>query len=525
VRERDISRDPQVSVAEDSSSDAARTQIRGSTLLLAGQVFAVLVNLATQIVLVRYLSKTSFGAFAYALAIVSLAETIAALGLRRGVSRFVPIYEERGDLARAAGTLAFAGGTVVGLGLAVVLVVEALRDLIAGAVATEPASEMLLAILILLAPVQAVESLLDGAFAVFARPRAIVARRFVYTPVVRLLVVALLVASDSTVTFLAAGYVAAGGAGVAVYSMMLWKLLARRGLLDSFRRGLIVLPIREVLRFTVPLLTNDLRGVLVNSVGVIVLGVVAGAADAASLRAVLPVSLTLTYVLGAFGTLFVPLASRLYARGHVAELDRLYWQTAGWSAVFSFPVFALAFAFATPLTVALFGERYADAGPVLAALVVGHFATAAVGPNGVLLAVYGHVGYLVWTNIAAIVVNIVLSVTLIWWFGAVGAAIAATGTLLVANTLWQVGLSRRTGVGATGRQYVSLYALMVVLTLALFMIESIVSPPLAVAIVLVTVSSCIVFVYARTQLALAETFPGLLRVPGIGRFLAAGRRA
>ena len=70
--------------------------------------------------------------------------------------------------------------------------------------------------------------------------------------------------------------------------------------------------------------------------------------------------------------LFTPLAARLFARGDRAGIRELYWRTAAWMAVFSFPVFALTFVCAHELTVALFGERYASSAPVLALLALGY---------------------------------------------------------------------------------------------------------------------------------------------------------
>jgi O-antigen/teichoic acid export membrane protein len=502
--------------------DLTRAQIRGSSLLLGGQVFALFANLLTQILIVRFLSKEAYGAFAYALSIVALGETIAAFGLRRGVSRFLPIYEERGEPDRAAGTLVFALGAVLTLGLAVVLVVIGLRGVIAGSVGGDSEATLLLAILILLAPIQALENLLDGVFAVFARPRAILARRFVYSPVIRLVVVVLLVLSSSGVTFLAVGFVVTGVIGLAVYSTLVAGALRRRGLLEQIRTRKLTFELRELLLFTTPLLTNDVSAALMNALGTVLLGVMAGADDVATLRAVLPVALTLTYVLSAFGTLFVPLASRLYARGEGAELNRLYWQTAAWTAVLSFPVFVLGFAFGTQLAVFLFGERYEDSGTVLAALMVGRFVTAAMGPNGVLLAVYARVRYIVTTNVLAIGANLLLSVALIAALGALGAALAASATLVFLNGVRQVGLARRTDVRAADPEYASLYGLIVVLTAALVVIQLAFDPRLVVALILVAVASLALLFSARRQLAVADTFPELSRLPGLGRLLAPG---
>src|SRR5919197_3246576 len=84
-----------------------RRHLRGSALLLAGRVGALGANLITQVLIARYLSKSDFGAFAYALSLVLLAESVVTLGLDRAVPRFLPLYEERGEYDKFTGTLVF----------------------------------------------------------------------------------------------------------------------------------------------------------------------------------------------------------------------------------------------------------------------------------------------------------------------------------------------------------------------------------------------------------------------------------
>jgi O-antigen/teichoic acid export membrane protein len=504
---------------------AGRTQVRGSTLLLAGQAFAVLANLVTQILIVRYLSKTDFAAFAYALSIAMIGETVASFGLRRGVSRFLPVYEERDDRRRAAGLLFFTVGVVGSIGLAVALIGIGLRSALSEPVAESDAAAVALAILIVLAPVQALESLFDGVFAAFVRPRMILLRRFVYTPLMRLAVALLVVLTTQGATFLAAGYLLTGIVGLVVYGALLVRVLRERHLLAGFRRPLVV-PAREVLGFTVPLLTNDVTGALLNAGSVVIIGVLAATDDVASFRAVLPLSLTLTYVLTSFGTLFVPLASRLHTRGETKQLRDLYWQTAAWSAVLSFPVFALSFAFARPLVTFLFGDEYAGSGSVLAALVVGHFVTAAIGPNGSLLAIHAQLRYIVVTNLIAIAMILALMSALVPSFGALGAAIASSATLIAVNVVRQVGLAARTSIGVLDRRVAWLYVFLAALTAALVLLETLFHPPLAIGIGLVAVCTGAAVARSRQALRLGSTFPELLALPGVAqiRRFQEGRR-
>ena len=506
----------------EGAADATRSQLRGSTLLLAGQSFALAVNLAVQILIVRELSKQGYGAFAYALSVVMVGEAVAGFGMRRGVSRYVPLYEERGDRVRAAGTLVLALGTVLSLGLAVVLVVAGFRGAVAGSFADDSTAVTVLVLLSLLAPIQALSTLLDGVFAVFARPRSIVARKFVLTPLMRLAVVLLLAFSDEGEVFLAVGFVVTGVLGLGLYAPLLVRLLRERGLMRHLRPSAFRQPAREVLSFTVPLLSNDVTNALLTAASGIVLGILAAPQDVADLRAVLPVALTMGYVLSSFGLLLVPLASRMYARGMAEEVNSLYWRTAVWTSVLAFPIFLVCVALPEPLTVLLFGERYEDSAPILAVLAVGQFVNTAMGHNGVLLGVFGRVRFIALSNVAIVVVGLVLLVALVPPYEAVGAAVATTVTFVLLNLVRQVGLGRLTDVHALDREALLPYAALTGATLPVVAIQLVLSPPVWAGAVLVVAAIAGVGLVVRRRRGIADTFPEFARIPLVGRLVGGG---
>ena len=509
-----------------ASHDAARAHIRGSTLLLAGQVFAQVANLAAQVLLVRQLTKTAYGNFAFVLSIVAIAETVTTIGLRRGISQYLPIYDERGDRGRAAGLIVFAFALVLGLSLTAMLVLIGLRGTIAGSLSDRDAALGVIAVLSALVPLHSMEYLLDSVFAVFARPRAILARKYLYAPSMRLLVVVLFALTASGVVFVAWGFVITGVIGIAVYATLLLGVLRERGLTEPVRRRQLRFPVREVMSYSLPLITHDIAAVLLTAMGTVLLGILSTGAAVAEFRSVLPIATTLTYVLSTFGLMLTPSASRLRARGEGDQVHRVYWQTAAWTSMFSLPVFLIGFVFSTPLTVFLFGQRYAHAAAILAVLMVGYFATAALGPNATLLAVYDRVRFVVWTNVVGVIVNVVLSVVLINAYGAIGAAVAATATFVGLNLTWQLALSRMSDVRSFDRTYLPLYGLIVAATTVLGVISITLRPPLVVAVVLVLIAWFGVFLGAREGLAASETFGDLARLPILRRLLGmAGRQS
>jgi len=116
----------------------------------------------------------------------------------------------------------------------------------------------LLLILIVLTPVQALDDLLAGLFCGHGEATCDLLRKHLLTPSFRLVVVIALILGDAGVFFLTGGYFIAAAVGVAIYASMLVRTLRTQGLLDHFDRRTMRIPAREMLSFTIPLLTTNL---------------------------------------------------------------------------------------------------------------------------------------------------------------------------------------------------------------------------------------------------------------------------
>ncbi|MDQ3866414.1 MAG: oligosaccharide flippase family protein [Actinomycetota bacterium] len=499
---------------------ATAAHIRGSSLLFAGRLMSLLLNMATQVLIVRLLTKSDFGAFAYGLALIPAARTFVSLGHQQALTRFLSLYEEERAYNKLFGTIVMEIGTIVSTGLLLFAGLFALKGALAGTAVSDQQAVVVLLILILLAPIEALEKVFEGIFAVFSRPRAVFFRRYVLTPGLRLLFVALLLAFGGSVTFLAAGYVAAGAFGIVTYAALSVHFFRRRGLLEHFHLRSIVMPFREVFGFALPLLSTELVNISMVTGTVVLLGHFAGAVEVAAYRAVLPTARLNQLVFWTFMLLFVPLATRMFARGDREGMRDAYWRTAVWLAVFSFPIFVLTVPLAEPTTVALFGERYRDSATVLALVSLGFYVNAALGYNALTLQTYGKLRYVVTVNVITGLTNVVLSLVLIPRQGAVGAAIANAVTLVLQNTLNQAGLAKGIGVPLFEWRYVRAYLVIIVAVLAVGAIQLALSPPLVVGLGLAVLASLVVFLANRDLLEMGATFPELLRVPLVRRLVA-----
>jgi O-antigen/teichoic acid export membrane protein len=505
-------------VSSTRASIASR-QIRGSSLLLVGRLLSVGLNFAIQLLIVRALSKTEYGAFEYALSIVALGETIATLGLDRAVPRYVPVYHEQGDYGRLFGTILLVLGAIVVLGVGMVGFVWAFHGSIARMLIQDRQAALLVVILIVLAPVQALDGLITRMLGIFANPRAIFFRQHILAPGLKLVVVVLLVLGRCNVFFLAVGYLAAGILGVGAYAVILLRVLRDQGLIQRFAWQSIGIPFRELLTFSVPLLTSDLLMVVRNTLNVMLLEHFRGAAEVAAFRAVQPAARLNELVYASFQVLYMPAVARLFAREDRVGIGQLYGQTAIWMATLSFPIFALTFSLARPLTLLLYGTRYADSAAILALLSFGYYLNAAVGHNNQTLRVLGRVRCIVLSDVISIVVNLTLSVMLIPRCGALGAALAVASALVVRNLVMQVGLRSSAGISLLESCYLRVYAVIAASALGLLLIQWLISPPVSVSVALTVVVVLLVVGLNGHSLNVGQTFPEIMRFSLVRRLL------
>jgi O-antigen/teichoic acid export membrane protein len=362
----------------------------------------------------------------------------------------VPIYQERGEYHKLFGTLILSVSTVFSIGFFLVLLVFGLRGWIAESFVSDPLSVQLLLLMIFLIPIQALDSLLIGMLAVFASPRAIFFRRYILGAGLRLLVVLLLILLHRNVYFLSIGYVTITAVGVIIYSVILIQHLRKQTFSKHFNVQRMKFPAREIFAFSFPLLTANFVYLIRNQLVVVLLEYFRGTLDIAAFRAVQPVGDLNTVVLQSFAFLFMPMMARMFAKEDQKGIDDLYWQSAVWITVISFPIFLVTFSLAQPLTVLLFGERYAQSGSIMAVLAFGYYFNAALGFNADTLRVYGKLRYTVAIDFLAMLVSVGLSLLLIPRYGALGAAIGTCGTLVLYNILNHLGLKFATKIGEFG---------------------------------------------------------------------------
>lgn len=494
-----------------------KTELRGSGLLLAGRFVAIGLNFLVQVVIVRFLTREAYGSLSFVLSATALAANLNLLGLARSMSRFGPLYGEDRASSQLIGSIIVSLGTVTALGMGVVGAAFLFQGQWEGYLTDNLLSQELLLLLIALTPLTAIDAILEVVTAAFAGARAIFFRRHILTPVLRLAAVAAVILLGQGVRALAICYLIAAVVGVIAYVIILIPALKRHG---ATLRVPSSIPAGPVLGYGLSMLLLDVAGVSILHLPAVVLELVRGASEVAGLRAVVPLATLVLVVFQSMKLLYVPLATRSFERGGKDQLTQAFWSASTWIGLLSFPIFAVC-VFLSPLAVTtLFGEEYADASSLAAIMSIGYYLHAILGVNTLTLQALGEGRSLRITAMAGITMAILANATLIPLWGAVGAAIATTATLL-AHDITNAFLVWRGGqIGRPPEGFFRPYFWVGGVTTLLFFTVTLASPAPWLAISLVGIGILAVWQSCRASLNLLETFPELARLPLLKKVLA-----
>jgi O-antigen/teichoic acid export membrane protein len=505
-----------------SESDGASA--RGSVILLAGRCIAIALNLAAQVMTVRYFTKLDYGAFAFVLSVVSISSTGITLGMDKTLSRYAAMYHEDRDWPKLFGALTFSFVLLAVLGLACVAGVGVAGLLLGVNLLGDELTSGLLLVLVLLAPLNALDSVFVALFGVFSSPVSIVVRRHILGPALKLAAVLVVIATAGNMYLLAAGHVIAVGLGTTIGAFLLFRLFRRDAALQEARRQRWEFPVRELLGHSLPLMSTDFVMILRTALVIVFLEVLRGSTAVAEYRAVFPLARLNELVVTTLAVLFIPMASRIFTQQDKSRMHALYWQTASSLAVLSFPVFAATFVLSEPLTVFLLGEQYQSSAAVLGILALGCYVHTSLGFNSQTLRVYGRVRAVVATDVIASAAALLGYAILIPSHGPLGAAIATAGGLVLHNLLNQCWLVRSTDVRAFDPRYLGTLASIVAATVVLLIAQYAFAPHVAFGLSLTALLSLLVFYWNRDTLNLGDAFPALARFPFVYRLVSSPAR-
>jgi len=407
------------------------TLLTGAGLVTVGKLVGSFTTLGERVLIGRLLTPEAYGEVSVGLALLAFATTGALVGFSQGVPRYISRFDDDADRRGVWVSGVVVTGTVA-LVLAAVLLVSV--EWLSEALLARADSSAMLALFVLALPfvvgmkitVAAIRGHNNAVYRIYAQDLAY--------PLTRMALLVVLLYAGLDVLAAGYAYLVAAILSFAVALLLLHRLTALRGEVRTH--------VREVGRFSLPIVVSGVLTVLLTRTDTLMLSYFRGTYEVGQYSAAYPIANGLIIVISSFGFLYLPLASRLDADDEHDEIDSIYETTTKWIYLVTFPALVTFVLFAEDVVRIFFGAAYADAPIALAILSVGFFTNAVGGRNRETISALGVTAYLMVVNGAAFGINIVLNLWLIPEYGLVGAAVAsaiAYGTLnaTACGILWK----------------------------------------------------------------------------------------
>jgi O-antigen/teichoic acid export membrane protein len=414
---------------------------RGGGLNLVGAVCNQL-SLFAVVSLLAQLGERAVGRYASCFALLSLLGLLSLAGFRSAMTRFVAMHVADRDDNRLRGTvnlglrLTVAASSLIGMLLA----------LIAPWLAVRLGDPQLATAIRLVGLALPATTITDAALAATQGwrtqvPFTVIGR--VFDPVARLALTALA---------LLLGYGVEGALWalvIASWTSALLSLEALRRRMRSVPRVPPLYEVREIFSFSMVSWLSALAATGLIWVDTLLLGALRGQHEVGAYNVATRLVMLAVFVMAPINASFTPHLAHLIHTGQLHEAARAYGSAARWILMLSMPSFILLVAFGKQL-LGYFGPGFQTAAGVTAILSFGQLVSAAAGPCGTVLNMSGRVWLNMVDNVGVLVLNVLLNLMLIPSHGVIGAAVAWSTSLVVANVVKVLQAQLMVGIHATG---------------------------------------------------------------------------
>ena len=451
----------------DGVGQSLKTIVKGSGLIGAGMLFGSSLGYAYKLML-AWLGPEEFGIFSLCLTVLGVVTTVAFLGMRDGVVRYVGFYRGKGDSGRVKGTLQ----SVFSIGLSSSIVAGLMLVLLARPLAKmlfhDPSLAGYIRAFGLFVPLYVVHLLAIKGIMAFKQVKYRVYSYNLIWNVAKIGLTTLLLLLGFRLWGVIWGYgLALLVAGVSSVYFLEWKVFS---FLRSSQQG--VRNHMEILTYSTPLLFSGMAQLVLVWTDTLMLGYFTSLKEVGVYNVALLVSSVIFLGSELLMPLYLPSISEMYGRREEAGLAGLFHSVTKWIVTVSVPIFLLLALFPREVLGLLFPPPYLAASLAVVLLGGGRFIVAFAATSGSMLMMAERTHRILAIASIAAVLNVLLNLVLIPRWGVEGAALATAISLAVQGGLFITSTQRFLDVSALNVTNLRVAAAAVVASLGLVALRS-----------------------------------------------------
>lgn len=406
---------------------------KGSLIILIGIFLSKFLTYIYRAIVARFLGSSDYGLLTLGLAIFGFIGIFAALGLRSGVLRYVSFFRGKEDLRKVKGAITSSLRITLFLGILTGLLLFLFSNLIGITIFNQPKLSIILKILAVSLPFLGMLQVFLGAFIGFQKQNYEVISDNIFRGITVIVLTILLVLLGFGVFGAAIAY-----SLTVILTTILAFILFEKKTFRLLKTNIKSLRItKDLLKFSWPLTFTYFFGFVISYTDTLMLGYFRTSSEVGIYNTAIPTAgLFLIPAVALFLNMISSMTS-LYAKKKTKEFIQVYKAATKWIFMINFPLFLFFITFPAYILVILFGKEYAAGAESLLILSFGYlFYSAVTYPSVALLSMIEKTKFILYSQIVAAVINIILNIFLIVRYGMVGAAIATSISLIIGAILF-----------------------------------------------------------------------------------------
>lgn len=413
--------------------------VRGASVALVVRVFGAALTFVFNVLVARDFGATGSGAYFLAFTAMTIATVFGRLGLDNAAVRFTAVHASTQDWGAVKGTHA----ATMGLGLVASVVTVLIMLLVAPFLSVhafhDPGITSMLRWMAIAAIPVALSTLQSQTLRGLKLVASSVMVASVWTP--GLAIVALLVIGRSHGPIGAAYSYICAACVTTIAAWWWWRRMT-----PQLAGARVVTNTRRLLESSMPLLWATSMSLAMNWIATFALGAWGTLVDVGIFNAATRVATLVSFVLVAVDNISAPTFAELYRAGNLPSLARTARNTIVLMLLLAAPVLAV-IVIAPKFIMGVFGPEFRAGGWVLVTLALSQAVSVVAGSVGSLLMMSGHERQVRDSNAVAAIACAGLSVALVPKYGAMGAAVAVTVSLVARNAYELVMVRKYLGIG------------------------------------------------------------------------------
>ena len=396
------------------------------------------------VALIARLGSSKYGLLSLGFTIVLFLSSLAMIGLKSGIVRYISFYLGKNDNNRIKGTIVSSIKTTLPISVILTILLFFFAEKVSSLLFHNPALTPILKLFSLTIPLIVLSNIFLSVIIGYQKVGYQIGIKEIIENIIKLALTFILIYLGYDLFGAAVAYAIATFA-----TFILSFYFMQKKIFPILNKSIKTITFtKELLKFSLPLLFVGFFVSIIKWTDVLMIGFFRTTSDVGIYNVALPTASLLVLVPTGMMALFLPVITMLYSKKKKKEIKNLTIRTSKWIFFANFPIFLVLLLFSKQILKVMFGQEYVVGSTVLSILLFAYMIDSVSHVNSSLLLMLKKTKLIFFIGGITALCNIILNILLIPSYGLVGGAIATSASLVFGYIMYAVSSYRFTKIFA-----------------------------------------------------------------------------